>query len=177
MKRTILSSLAGGLILFAWGMISHAFLPWYDTVYHEFTNETAMTAVLQDNAPVKGIYYLPHDEANAGAGRLGAFVNVLPQGPERTVTSKMLSGILIQIVAAFLVICLVRNLLGSSYWRRVSLFSLIGVIIGFASHSYYWNWFEFPSIYAGISILDSLVGWSLAGLAIAGLMTERAEQA
>ena len=171
MKRTVLLSLIAGVVLFMWGFVSHAVLPWHDAVYHKFADETAFSVAIRNNAPQRGIYYLPYSDADRGPGKPEAFVNVLPQGPGRTLASKMVLGLTIQVVSALLVISLVRRSASSTYWHRVGLFSFVGIIIGFTSHAYYWNWFQFPSAYVVITILDISIAWTLAGLVVAKFMT------
>ena len=97
-------------------------------------------------------------------------MNVLHQGTEMNLGLQMAIGLLIPIVSAFLVLTLLGMTACPSYWCRVGLFSLVGLIIGFVSHAYYWNWFGFPISYAVVTILDTLVGWTLAGLAVARFM-------
>lgn len=172
MKRTVLLSLIAGVVLFMWGFVSHGVLPWYGLAYQEFADEAAIAAALQDNAPNRGIYYLPYSDADRDPGKPEAFVNVLPRGPETTLASKMAFGLIIQVVSAFLVISLVRRSASSAYWNRVGLFGLVGIIVGVASHGYYWNWFEFPSTYTVITILDIAIGWVLTGLVIARFITK-----
>jgi hypothetical protein len=45
--------------------------------------------------------------------------------------------------------------------------ALVGLIIGFVSHAPYWNWFGFSTPYVIVIILDTVIGWTLAGLVIA----------
>lgn len=170
-RKTFLLSVIAGVVLFMWGFLVHAVLPLYDSAYQKFTDEAAMSNALRENAPQTGIYYLPYSEADRAPGKPEAFVNVLPQGPERTLASKMLLGLTIQVVSAFLVISLVLRSASSTYWHRVGLFSFVGFIVGFTSHAYYWNWFEFPSAYVIPTILDASVAWTLAGMAVAKFIT------
>ena len=82
MKKNALLSLVAGLVLFVWGFISWAVLPWHMMVANKFTNEAAVSQVLKDNSPQQGVYYLPFSEKDHGPEQVGAFVNVLPQGTD-----------------------------------------------------------------------------------------------
>jgi len=42
-------------------------------------------------------------------------------------------------------------------------------------HAYLWNWFDFPALYFGLSVLDHVIGWTLVGLAVAALGEPRGE--
>ena len=136
-------------------------------VANKFTNEAAVSQILKENSPQQGVYFLPYSEKDHGPNQIGAFVNVLPQGTEMNMGKQMGIAIVTQIIGAFLVLLLVSYTRGLSYWGRVGLFSLIGLIIGFVGHAPYWNWFGFSSSYIVVTILDTLIGWTLAGLAVA----------
>lgn len=173
MTKNLLLSLVAGLVLFVWGLISHVVLPWHNWGANKFTNEAAISQVLKDNAPQQGVYYLPYSEKDHGPNQVGAFANVLPQGTEMNLGKQMALGVLIPTLSAFLVLSLLSKTVSLTYWGKVGLFSLVGLIIGFASHAYYWNWFGFPASYVVITILDTLIGWTLAGLAVAKFMREK----
>jgi hypothetical protein len=166
-KKNLLLSIAAGLVLFVWGFVSWTVLPWHNRVANKFTNEAAVSQALKENSPQKGVYYLPYSEKDHGPNQVGAFVNVLPQGTEMNMGKQMAIGVFTQIIGAFLVLILLSQTSGLTYWGKVGFFSLTGLIIGFVSHAPYWNWFGFPSPYIVVTILDTLIGWALAGLAIA----------
>lgn len=167
MKKIVLLSLAAGTVLFIWGFISWVVLPWHENVAHKFTDEAAVAQTLKANAPTQGVYYLPFAEEDHKPGETAAFVNVLPQGFDMNMGKLMGIGLITQIVSAFLVLCLFAMTGNLRYWDKVGFFSLTGLIIGFVSHAPYWNWFGFSAAYVGVTILDSIIGWTLAGLAVA----------
>ena len=175
MKRNIVLSVAAGLVLFVWGFISWAVLPWHNMVANKFANEAAISQALKDNSPQRGVYYLPFSEKDHGPNQVGAFVNVLPQGTEMSMGKQMAIGFITQVIAAFLVLGLLSMTSGLTYRGKVGFFSLVGLIIGFVSHAPYWNWFGFPTPYIVVTILDILVGWALAGLAIAKFAEDKME--
>lgn len=170
MKRTGVLSLVAGLVLFAWGFVSHAVLPWHYVGANQFTSEAAVSQALKENAPQKGVYYLPYSEEDTSRDQVRAFANVLPPGTAMNMGIQIAVGVLIPIISAFLVLTLLGKTADLTYWGKVGLFSLVGLIIGFVSHAYYWNWFGFPTSYVVVTILEILIGWTLAGLAVARFM-------
>ncbi len=166
-KKNALLSGAAGLVLFVWGFVSWVVLPWHMMVVNKFTNEAAISQALKENSPQRGVYYLPYSEKDHGPNQVGAFVNVLPEGTEMNMGKQMATGVVIQIVSAFLVLMLLSQTSGLTFWGKVGFFALVGLIIGFVSHAPYWNWFGFPTPYIVVTILDILIGWTLAGLAVA----------
>jgi hypothetical protein len=167
MKKIVLLSGLAGIVLFVWGFVSWALLPWHNLAANQFTNEAAVSQVLKENAPQAGVYYLPFSEKDHGPGKVGAFANVLPQGTDMNLGRQMGIGLLTQIIAAFLVLVLLGQTKDLTYWGKVGFFALTGLIIGFVSHAPYWNWFGFPATYVGVTIADSVIGWTLAGFTVA----------
>ena len=167
MKTNLLLSVVAGLVLFVWGFISWAVLPWHNMVANKFTDEAAVARVLKANSPQQGIYFLPYAEKDHGPDQLGAFVNVLPQGTDMNMGKQMATAVVTQILGAWLVLLLLSQTSGLTYWGKVGFVSLMGLTIGFVGHVPYWNWFGFSTPYTLVTILDTLFGWVMAGLAVA----------
>ena len=167
MKQNLLLSVLAGMVLFVWGFISWAVLPWHNMVSNKFTNETAVSQVLKENSPQQGVYFLPFSEKDHGPNQVGAFVNVLPQGTDMNIGKHMATAVITQILGAFLVLMLLSQTSGLNYWGKAGFVALVGLIIGFVGHVPYWNWFGFSTSYILVTILDTAIGWTLAGLAVA----------
>ena len=167
MKNNLLAILLSAAVLFVWGYLSWAVLPWHMSVAHQFTDESSVIQALKENAPEGGIYYLPFAEEDYKAGVPGAFVNVLPDGYDMNMGKKMSIGFIGQMAAAFLVLLLLRRTTNLGYWERVGFVALVGLTVAFISHFPYWNWFEFSGSYVLVILLDSVIAWSLAGLVMA----------
>ncbi len=167
MKTNLLLSVVAGLVLFIWGFISWAVLPWHNMVANKFTDEAAVAQVLKSNAPRQGVYFLPYSEQDHGPDQVGAFVNVLPHGTEMNMGKQMATAVVTQILGALLVLLLLSQTSDLGYWGKVAFVSLVGLTIGFVGHVPYWNWFGFSTSYILVTIADTLIGWALAGLAVA----------
>lgn len=166
MKKILLLSIVAGIVMFVWGFISWAVLPWHMTTANKFTDEAAVSQVLKDNAPQKGIYYLPFDEKKHGPDQVGAFASVLPDGTDMNMGKMMGISLVTQIISAFLVLSLLALTCGLSYLGKVVFFSWTGLTIGFVSHAPYWNWFSFSTSYVSVMLLDILIAFTLAGLVV-----------
>ena len=167
MKKNLLLSVVAGIVLFVWGFISWAVLPWHNMVANKFTNEASVAQVLKENSPQQGVYYLPFSEKDHGPNQVGAFVNVLPQGTDMNMGKQMATSVITHIIGAFLILTLLMQTSGLTYWGKVGFVALVGLTIGFVSHVPYWNWFGFSAPYILVMILDTTIGWTLAGLAVA----------
>lgn len=166
MKKILLLSVVAGIVMFFWGFLSWAVLPWHMTAANKFTDEAAVSQVLKENSPQKGVYYLPFSEEDHGPDQVGAFVNVSPDGTDMNMGKMMGISMATQIISAFLVLCLLRLTCGLSYLGKVGFFALVGLTIGFVSHAPYWNWFSFSTPYVVTMMLDILIAWILAGLVV-----------
>ena len=173
MKKILLTALLCSLVLFVWGFVSWTILPWHNTVANKFKSEAAVAEVLKQNAPRAGIYYLPFAQEDQKPGETAAFVNVLPRGLLTGMEGMMGKAVIGQFVAALLVILLLRTTSNLGYAGRVAFVGLVGVVIGFASHFPYWNWFGFSTEYVLVIIADSAIAWTLAGLVMARSVTGR----
>ena len=173
MKNCVLAVVLSAVVLFAWGFISWTILPWHNAVANKFEDESAVSAVLKENATSAGIYYLPFAQEDLKPGAVFALANVLPDGADTNMGSMMGVGLLGQAVSALLVLLLLGNTSNLGYWERVRFVALAGVAIGFVSHFPYWNWFGFSTSYTLVIILDSLVAWLLAGLVLAKFVEGR----
>lgn len=173
MKKNSLPSVVGGLTLFAWGFLSHAVLPWYGPVYRSFTDEARVLAVLEETGRGPGVYYLPADEVARGPDRTEAFVNLVPSGAGTAPLRQAVVGLAIAVVSAALVNALVSRMRPPTYMKSVACFSAVGAAIAFVSHAYYWNWFQFSSLYIGVTMLDTITGWTLVGMTVAPWLVTR----
>ena len=169
MKKTA-AVIISAIILLIWGAVSWMVLPWHQMVANEFTNESEVAETIRANAPKPGIYYLPFSHKNHKAGETAAFVNALPQSNTPTMTNQLVTQFVGDLISALLVICLLSQTAGLSYWGRVGFVTLVGVVIASVSHFPYWNWFGFPTQYVTVIVIDSLIAWFLAGLVMAKLV-------
>lgn len=154
-------------MLFIWGFISWAVMPWYNAV----ANEAAVAQVLKTSAAKAGVYYLSFAEEDHKPGEAAVFVNVLPNGFDMNMGKLMATALVGQFIAVLLVLLLLRQTCGLSYCQRVGFVALAGLAIGFISHFPYWNWFGFSSGYVAVIVVDTLIGWVLAGLVMAKFIT------
>ena len=55
-KPVIKAALAGGGVLFVWGVVYWVVLPFHQEVFEQFRDEDTVASVLTQNAPRSGIY-------------------------------------------------------------------------------------------------------------------------
>jgi hypothetical protein len=182
MKRIAIAAIAGGVIVFIWGAISHMLLPFGSMGFSTLPNEDAVTAALKSSIPDEGLYIFPgidmsgdatEEEQAAWAARLRSGPRGLlvyhPQGSEpmspRQLLSELLANVLAAAVAAFLV-----SLMAAAYGRRVLAVALLGLFGWLSLEVSFWIWYGFPGSFIAAEAVTEVVGWFLAGLAIARIV-------
>lgn len=189
MVRLVAASLIGGLVVFAWGSISWMVLTWHMTSMKPLPEADATFAAIQEKLPDSGVYYYPPmyeegaDEAAAEAWAEkrtgGPYISMLiysKSGYMEGMPRQFVTGYLLEVVGAGLIACLIC-LAGpclQSYGRRVMFACMIAIFATFAGPLMEWNWWEYPDEFATPMVLDGIIGWSLAGLAIAAIMKPQA---
>ena len=189
-KSLALGGLLGGFVLFIWGMVSWTVLPWHMMTLEKFTNEVAVAEVLATNATGGGVYLLPNPHKHApgltdeqkkaaeqdGHRRMmqGPFMlaTVSPEGG-RPMGQALLTELCTQIAGAILATWLLLQAGGLSYMRKVGFIMTLALLAGVIMHIPNWNWWKFSTGYMAVGFADLLIGWLLAGLVIAKIVSAR----
>jgi len=181
-KKLLLGTVLGGLIVFAWGAISWMVLPWHTATLQAFTNEAVVSKVIQANAPQPGVYFLPNprrqttgaestasaksDKARMEEGPMVfgtiRLVGIRPDSP-----TYYLKGLLMEMIGAFFMSWLLLTLPGLGYGARLRTITLVALTAGALTYLPDWHWWGFSAAYTAIKVLDLVIGWFLAGLVMA----------
>lgn len=155
----------GAAILFTWGWISWGILPWHKNQYKAFTNESSVKDVMLNQTKEGGFYTIPSmDKCGQEKGPF-IFASI-----KRDYTCSMLGASISMFIVKFVAACVVTWLLLQTkldYKKSVTFITVIGFLIPFAALLSNVIWMGFPPMYAVTNILDSMIGWFFAGLAIA----------
>ncbi len=167
----------GGIILFIWGFLSWTVFPWQMKTLHGFKDEKAIAQVIQANAPVSGIYFMPLlDKANKEKAQTQSgpmvFASVQLTGVSYSMTLPMLIDLITLVITASLVAWMLSKTTGLSYLGRVGFVMLFALAAAAVTDVPYWNWLHFDSQYILICIANLLIGWFFAGLVLAKLYKE-----
>jgi hypothetical protein len=189
MKRIVLAGIVGGVVLFVWGAVAWMVVPLHTPTIKTLPNEDAIRSVLREAVKEPGVYSIPgypqgqsmskqeaaaamsSFEAKHRAGPVGVLV-LRPQGGEPMEARVFLSGFILQVavaaVAAWLLSLAAGNL--RSYGARVQFVTVLGAFAALAVDLQYWNWWAFPTDYTIGMVADHVIGWFLAGLALAAIV-------
>lgn len=181
--KIILGGCIAGVILFVWGALAWKVLPIHKPSLHSLANEDAVIAALKGSSPTKGVYLFPAMPADNNQAAVDAWTQKYQAGPigmiiydpagsSPMMPGQMVVGLIISVLTGLLGAWLLSRstAVSSSYIARVSLFGVIGVLISLSTHIIAWNWMNYPYDYTIGLVVDSVIGWVLAGLAAAAFV-------
>lgn len=167
MKRWLLAGFVGGAVAFVWTTFSWTVLPWHDTYMREFRDPEAVARVLRENAPVRGVYTLGEREAVADSLPVPAVYAAVAPRPAPMTAGTIALQALATLVGAHLIGWVLCAMSSASYWKLVAASTSIGLSVAVLTVLPNVIWWRFPASYLVIGIVEPLVGWFLAGLAMA----------
>ena len=169
-RTAVKGALAGGAVLFVWGVIYWMALPWHQSVFGQFHDEDAVASVLTQNAPEAGIYIYPGGQDEEAIEKMAqgpfAFV-VFHRGGIASMARPLLTQLGIQILGAFLISLLLARAAVAGYWGRVGFVIVLLLTAGILCHLPNWNWWHFSTGYILTAFVDLLAGGFLAALVLA----------
>ena len=172
-QAVIKAALAGGGVLFVWGVVYWVVLPIHQGVFGQFHDEDAVASVLTQNAPQSGIYIYPGGQDEEAAEKMArgpfAFV-VFHPGGMTSMVRPLLTQLGIQVLGAFLISLLLARAGFGGYWGRVGFVVLLLLAAGVLCHLPNWNWWHFSSGYILMVFVDLLAGGFLAALVMARII-------
>ncbi|MFN3191779.1 MAG: DUF2760 domain-containing protein [Aureliella sp.] len=184
MAKLVSAVFAGAAIYFVWGMLAWMLLPIHGPTVHELPAEQEIIDSMRAQNLESGVYIAPFAaDAETMSDPESAFMKNHLAGPIFSIYLRkegaspmgagvLIGGLIIDLAAAAVAVCLLSCLgaCGNSYWCRVGFVTGLGVFVAIVGHMSYWNWMYFPLDYTIAFVIDVIVGWTLAGLAIAALV-------
>jgi hypothetical protein len=178
------ASLVGGLIVFVWGMLSWMVIPWHQHCLKTFTHESAVAEAIRQNAPQSGIYVLPntcgysegtsHSNMSEGMKMMEEgpfmFASIRTHGVGKMSPKPFIISLIIQVIGALIATWMLAQTTGLTFKRQVGFFAFFGLAVGILGLLPAWNWWGFSTCYVLVGIVETVIGWSLAGLAVAKLL-------
>ena len=179
--RVVIAGIIGGIVMFIWGAVAHMALPIGEAGFKLPTQQQTVLDAIAPTTSGEGVYMYPSvapdkmgDEAAMKAfaeesrGKPFAFVvyqpggNPINQGMGPNLAKQLLTCILGAAVLAW-----VLSLTAWGFGRRVMVAGAMALFAWIAISVPYWNWYLFPTAFTVGALAEQLVGWLLAGAAIA----------
>lgn len=180
--RIVIAGVIGGIVMFIWGAVAHMALPiGMMGIELPVAQEATLAAIASSATPGAGAYMYPSmapekwsDEAartafvDANRDSAYAFVVYQPDG------NPMLTGMAPNLVKQFVSVTLAAlfaawllSLGAFGFGQRVLIAGGLGLFAWLSISVPYWNWYLFPTALTIGNALEQIIGWLLAGAAIA----------
>ena len=180
--RLLIAAIVGGIVMFVWQAVAHMALPIDEMGVKTATaQETAIASLQASAAEGGGVYMLPGmspeqwaDEKTRTAFQEQhksspyAFVVYRSEGNPGLVdmVPNLVKQFVTDVIAAF-VAAWVLALGAFGFGKRVLIAGALGLFAWLTISVPYWNWYLFPVNFTVGALLEQVIGWLLAGIAIA----------
>lgn len=179
--RSIVAGLIGGLVMFVWGVVAHMVLPLGEVGMRlPVAEDTVLTALPTGLGERAGVYLLPaldpsrrsdpeavKSYAAKSAASPYAFVVYQPKGVDFTAMGPQIVTQWASDTLSALALAVVLGWAGLGFRRRLGLAAIVAVFAWLSTLVPYWNWYRFPLDFTLAALLEQLIGWLLAGAAMA----------
>jgi hypothetical protein len=185
-KRLVVAWLAGTLLIYVWGALSHMVLL-EGAGFSRLPDEQRVVTALQGSLETDGLYLFPSPDFSGRAtpeetaawerrflaGPTGMIV-YHPAGSAPVSGRKLALQLLADMIAAAIAVHLIHRMRGQ-LWANALTVGLLGVFAIASVATIFWNWYGFPHAFFVAQCIDMIVGWSLTGVAMAAIVTGRRE--
>ncbi|MDX8431456.1 MAG: hypothetical protein SNF33_06635 [Candidatus Algichlamydia australiensis] len=183
-RAIIKGSIVGALVAFAWSFFSWVVLPWHENTVHQFQNEEYVSWALKENTKKHGIYVYPSCSEKEGMTKAErnaswkdyqekvekgpyVFASVVPKGFKFNMLLSQLQMIVALLIAAGIISFLLLKSQFTTYFGKVFFVTLIALVAGILVDSINWIWWQFPTHFTAVNMIDQVITWFIAGLAMA----------
>jgi hypothetical protein len=183
--RVILAAVLGGIVMFAWGAVSHMVLNIEAGVFKQMPNEDGVAAAMKANLTADGVYFMPGMDMSRKPSdeEQAAWAAKYKQGPTAMViyhqvgddffTPRQFGTQFASNLGSALIAAIILMFASVGFVRGVIITTLVGLAGWVAILVPYWNWYKFPFEFVRIDLIDQVAGWFLGGLVVAFFMRAR----
>lgn len=180
--RLVIAAIIGAIVMFIWGMAAHVALPIGEMGMKMPVEQDAAISALQASATEgEGVYMIPRfaNEKMSDTAFVEAFQEKYKSTPYalviyqpggnpamQSMTPNLIKQFVTDLLAAF-VAAWILALGAFGFGKRVLIAGALGLFAWFAISLPFWNWYMFPTALTIGTLLEQLIGWLLAGAAIA----------
>lgn len=159
-------AVAGGLIAFAWGALSWTVLPFHDKTIGRFADAAPIVNALEAAAPASGIYLVANDPQGQKAPTDPfVFVSYHKKG-WGGMGLAMALALAVQMIGAFYWTWILGKIPGLTLRDAALYGAMFGLCVGVLGAMPNWVWWKFPLGFTALYVVDAVIAWTLASLAI-----------
>jgi len=179
--RVLVAGLIGGIVMFLWGVAAHMALGLGEVGLRLPANENVALTGLQEGLGGKaGVYMLPAlDPKQMGDPSVVqaysikavrspyAWVVYQPQGTDMMQMGPQIGRQWASDTLSALALAFVMGLAVVGFRRRLAIAAAAAIFAWLSTMLPYWNWYRFPLDFTLAALAEQLIGWLLAGAAMA----------
>jgi hypothetical protein len=174
--RILIAGLLGGLAMFIWSSAAHMSplgRVGISTLPDESATVANLASAIGDHG---GLYLFPVDMSGtpSSATAPGGFLAYNPHAPMAMLPGNLIVEFLTETVEAILAAWLLAQTALAAYAMRVGFVTVVGIVGAITTNVPYWNWYTFPTAYTLCYAFIEVVGYLVAGLAIAWYLKPKA---
>jgi len=174
MKKILIGSLVGAIIMFIWSFLAWMILPVHENTYKYTDKQDAILQVLAESNLESGMYGMPSAPTKEeqmkimeeNKGKPGAAIQYLKEDPGMG-ANQYIFGLLFNFIMVFAASMLLVNNMNGSFFSRWWMVMMFAVVIIFGIYLMQWNWMGHTWDYTRDFILDTACGWGINGLWLA----------
>lgn len=180
-KRVLVATLAGAVVAFVWALISWMALPWHHADFRSFKDADPVAEHIMEQSRDSGFYMLPnaivkdrtqekHNQWMKDAAK-GPYALIIlrKEGMKISFPMQLAKMFLMQFATALLLTLLLAQTSIQSVLRKAVFVTTAALAGGMLVHLANWGWWGFPIATTMVEIVDLIITWFLAGLAIGKL--------
>lgn len=185
--KLLLAALLGAIAIFLWEFVAHMLTPLGEAGMDYMPSVETVSSSLQSAIGTKtGMYIFPtggltanssSEEKHKAMERMSEEMKTKPSGlliykpagTEFNFPKSLAVQFVTDLVKAILLLALLARTRLASFGQRVGFVVLAGLLAAIVTNIPYWNWYGFNGTYTMSQILMEIIGFSCAGLVIAGL--------
>ncbi|MEN8789878.1 MAG: hypothetical protein ABF295_10215 [Flavobacteriaceae bacterium] len=176
MKRTVITVIAGSLILLIWNALSWMVLPFHEQSMSSIPESAIKADQLKEQLTEDGVYHYPGMPEENTEAAMSEVENKLAQGPRITLMVYKAGGtpfmdpinflwdFIFGAIVVILIIGIINKFADKSMKNIVFTTITIGLVVGFMTDLPLMNWFMFPLDYTMANLLDYIVSLGLLGI-------------
>jgi hypothetical protein len=184
--RTILAAILGGVVVFAWGFVSHVVLGLHDKSIHPVAGEQVLMDAVKGAARTPGVYVFPYisSEQMKDTNLKTAHTKKYSDGPngllvigengqEPMGTDRLIKQLASSVIAAFLAAMLIGGLgAGAGLLTKTLAGAALGAFAWASQLIPFWIWYGFTQDWEIAYLIDGAVAWGAAGLVMSFVLVK-----
>ena len=181
MKKMIIASIVGGIIIFLWQFVSYAGANLHEDAQQYTSQEKNILAFLESQGLQEGGYIVPNVPPGASTEQREAYMKDNGGKPWASIqyhksmdtgmAMNMVRGLLVNFIILYLFCWMLMKIPGLNF--RTALLASLGLGLIVFLNSHYTNYIWYKNFDIRASLIDAVVSWGLVGIWLGFYLTRK----